>query len=89
MRLIVHFSDSKLTDEVYDIGEGHEYKTWYWGTQPTMMGGDVANLIIKRTCHTGCRVEIPRERISSITVDTNSHVSGESIPVTVNETPQS
>lgn len=73
MRLIVQAIDPNTADTEYEIGEGKEYKTWYWGQAVTIAGPCAYNLVIKAWCHPGCRIEIPREQISSIKIETNAH----------------
>lgn len=76
MKLTVQCVDAWTEDSTYEIGEGKEFKTWYWGTVPSLMDNKhVTSLIIKRWCHAGCRVEIPRERINCIQVETNEHTN--------------
>lgn len=69
MKLVVHTENDERRE--FLIGDGYLYKTWYWSDNLNVLGA--GNLVIKQWCHPGCRLEIPRERISFLRIYTNEH----------------
>lgn len=58
------------SDMVIKLGSSEQYRNWHWSPQ-------TGNLILKRHCHPGCRLEVPEESIKYVEVATQEHTEEE------------